>query len=67
MDTKEQTGPAAGEEQRIWCWRYEQLVGAGYGRVDAAAIAGTPGVDLALARRLVAQGCPAELATRILL
>jgi len=66
METTEQTGTRTGEEQRIWSWRYEQLVGAGYGRVDAAAIAGAQ-VDLALARRLVAQGCPSDLAVQILL
>jgi len=54
------------EKRRVWSWRFDQLVDAGYEAADAAAIAGDATIDLALARRLVADGCPAPLAARIL-
>jgi len=57
---------ATGEAQRVLVWRFEQLVAHGYVPVDAVALAGDAGVDLALARSLVARGCPPALAARIL-
>ena len=69
MDTIEpiEPGTTNDEEKRVWCWRLDQLVRVGYATPDAVAIAGDSKIDLSLARRLVALGCPADLATRILL
>jgi len=47
-------------------WRYEQLRAAGYPESEAAELAGRDDVDLHLAERLLAEGCPSELALRIL-
>ena len=48
-------------------WRLNQFTGLGFETVQAAIMADEPLVDLALARRLVAMGCPLETACRILL
>jgi hypothetical protein len=48
-------------------WRAEQLLRAGYSRDDASMLAGRRDVDLHLATRLLASGCPQETALRILL
>lgn len=48
-------------------WRAEQLLRAGYSRDDASMLAGRRDVDLHLATRLLAGGCPQETALRILL
>jgi hypothetical protein len=53
------------EEQRIFAWRVEVLVAAGYPNALAQLVAGT-GADLHDAERLVANGCPPALAVRIL-
>lgn len=55
------------EELQVLRWRFEQLVGHGYGHEVAAELAGDHTVELALARRLVSElGCPHDLAVRIL-
>jgi hypothetical protein len=48
-------------------WRHEQLLALGFDVVRASLMADDAGVDLALARKLVALGCPLETASRILL
>jgi hypothetical protein len=48
-------------------WRAEQLEFAGYGPRDAARLARRQDIDLHLAVDLVRQGCPADLALKILL
>ena len=55
------------ETEAIEAWRAEALERAGYGARDAAAIAARQDIDLHLATDLLAMGCPAELALRILL
>jgi hypothetical protein len=60
------TGPDTLELQRILYWRFEQLVAAGYAHEQAIDLSAEPGVDLHEAIRLVEQGCPPELAFRIL-
>jgi hypothetical protein len=45
--------------------RYAELRTAGYGWGAALILASTPEVDLALARRLLASGCPQATAVRI--
>jgi hypothetical protein len=48
-------------------WRAEQLELAGYGAAAAAELAARVDVDLHVATGLLAEGCPAELALKILL
>ena len=55
------------ETQLVEAWRAEQLEMAGYGAQAAAELAIRHDVDLHVAVELVARGCPAELAARILL
>lgn len=52
------------EDVRI---RYDELRHAGYTWGAALTLASTPAVDLELARRLRAHGCPVATAVRILL
>jgi ABC-type phosphate/phosphonate transport system substrate-binding protein len=55
------------ETELVEAWRAEQLELAGYGAQAAAEIALRHDVDLHLAVGLLSQGCPAELALKILL
>lgn len=55
------------EIERIERWRAEALERAGYEPRAAAEIAGRLDVDLHLATDLLAQGCPQDVALRILL
>jgi len=48
-------------------WRLDQLLALGFDVVRASLMADDAGVDLAQARKLVALGCPLEMASRILL
>lgn len=54
------------ERERVCAWRLVQLVEAGYRDDDAVEIACST-IDLHDAVELVEQGCPSELAVRILL
>jgi hypothetical protein len=54
------------EDQRVLRWRLDQFLGLGFDLVQGAMLADSR-VDLGLARRLVARGCPVEIAARILL
>jgi len=51
----------------VAAWRAEQLEMAGYAALAAAELATRHDVDLHVAVDLVARGCPADLALRILL
>ena len=55
------------ETQLVKAWRAEQLEMAGYGAQAAAQLAMRPDVDLHGACGLLRQGCPPELALKILL
>jgi hypothetical protein len=55
------------ETDPVEAWRAEQLELAGYRPEDAAKLAHRFDVDLHVAVGLVAQGCPADLALKILL
>ena len=55
------------ETQLVEAWRAEQLETAGYGAQAAAELAMRQDVDLHVAVGLIGQGCPAELALKILL
>jgi hypothetical protein len=55
------------ETQVVEAWRAEQLEMAGYAAQAAAELAMRHDVDLHIAVELLGQGCPAELALKILL
>jgi hypothetical protein len=54
------------ETAEILAWRYETLLQAGYADREALLLATADEVDLHLACDLVARGCPAPTAVRIL-
>ena len=54
------------EETRVRRWRRSQFIALGFSASDASALTKAP-VDLAEVRRLVAAGCPHEVARRIVL
>ena len=51
----------------VAAWRLNVLLRAGYPQSDAHALARLPYVDLHRAVELVARGCPADTAVRILI
>jgi hypothetical protein len=48
-------------------WRFDVLLRAGYGASDALVLSGRSDVDLHAATRMLRNGCPVDLAIRILL
>lgn len=54
------------ENDRVAAWRFEVLVRTGYSPVQARRLAAEPEVDLRVAERLLAEGCPPDVAARIL-
>ena len=54
------------EHDPVRRWRLEALMRAGYAPPDALVLSRRDDVDLHLAVRLLAQGCPSETAVRIL-
>jgi hypothetical protein len=55
----------AEERMIVRRWRFEQFVELGFTETDSATLADAH-VDLSLVRRMVAAGCPVEVAYRIL-
>jgi hypothetical protein len=55
------------EQMQIELWRTEELERAGYSHRAAGRLAARQDIDLHLAIRLLARGCPPDLALRILL
>ncbi|MFL5912812.1 MAG: hypothetical protein ACJ768_19880 [Gaiellaceae bacterium] len=55
------------ETERVERWRMDELLRVGFDVEFAALIAAEPGVDLHTAIDMVEQGCPPDLAARILL
>jgi hypothetical protein len=55
------------EDLEVMNWRFEQFMEIGFSAQHAALLALRNDVDLGRARRMVAHGCPAALALRILL
>jgi hypothetical protein len=55
------------EVEEVIRWRSEELRRAGYTKAAALKLANQTEVDLHLAVRLLAQGCPARVALKILL
>lgn len=58
---------AMNEPLRVYCWRHEELMRAGYSLVAATRIASRTDVDLHEAVELLERGCSVEHAVRILL
>jgi hypothetical protein len=56
----------AEERMIVRRWRFEQFIELGFTETDSATLAEAH-VDLSLARRMMAAGCPVEIASRILL
>ena len=54
-------------ESEIFDWRFTELTRAGFSHADAWLLAAAKDVDLRVAERLLAQGCPQAVALRILL
>jgi hypothetical protein len=61
---QQQSDLAGGE---VFDWRFTELTRAGYSPADALRLAGNKEVDLRVAERLLAEGCPPSTALRILL
>jgi hypothetical protein len=55
------------EARRTSFWRLDQFGRLGFDFARAAMMADDSQIDLAMARRLIASGCPLETAARILL
>jgi hypothetical protein len=51
----------------VFDWRFTELTRAGYSPADALRLAGNKEVELRVAERLLAEGCPPSTALRILL
>jgi hypothetical protein len=66
MATVEQQ-EAGAADAAVFDWRFASLVRAGYLPDEAWRLATSRHVDVRLAERLLAQGCPAATAVRILL
>jgi hypothetical protein len=60
-------GQRLGEDQRVILWRARELARAGYSALAADAISARTEIDLHRAVALARNGCPADLALRILL
>jgi hypothetical protein len=54
-------------ESELFDWRFTALTRAGYSYADAWLLAAAKDVDLRVAERLLARGCPEATAVRILL
>jgi hypothetical protein len=54
------------EEERVWCWRYDQFRHLGFGEEEACLLAESD-ADLSRARSLVAVRCPLSVALQILI
>jgi hypothetical protein len=50
----------------VFGWRFSELTRAGYSYADALLLASHKDVDLRVAERLLAEGCPPSTALRIL-
>ena len=59
--------PVENENERVARWRAQELERAGYSPDAAAKLAARSDVDLHQAIDLLTQGCPAEVALKILL
>jgi hypothetical protein len=60
------TGTEEAAVEPVRCWRREQFHELGFTLTEAYELADAP-VDLGVARRIIAAGCPRQTAIRILL
>jgi hypothetical protein len=67
MTTAAETEVLETELERVERWRTGELIRAGYDADAAADLAMRLDIDLHAARDLLVQGCPADVAVRILL
>jgi hypothetical protein len=65
-EAHEQPADRSNEQRRILNWRYRQIRGLGFARLETRLLAESD-ADLALIRRLIGDGCPQPLAFRIAL
>jgi hypothetical protein len=65
-EVEERIDVDAEERMIVRRWRFEQFIELGFTEADSATLAETH-VDLSLVRRMMAAGCPVEIASRILL
>jgi hypothetical protein len=56
----------AEERLQVRRWRFEQFIELGFTESDSATLAAAH-IDLSLVRRMIGNGCPVEIASRILL
>ena len=56
---------ALSQDARVYDWRYDQLLGLGFGDIEADLMASRPEVDLGRVRDLIRTGCPTDLVVRI--
>jgi hypothetical protein len=56
----------ADERMIVRRWRFEQFIELGFTESESATLAETH-IDLSLVRRMIGNGCPVEIASRILL
>ena len=56
----------AEERMIVRRWRFEQFIELGFTESESATLAETH-IDLSLVRRMIRNGCPVEIASRILL
>ena len=61
-----ENGVEAEERLQVRRWRFEQFIELGFTESDSATLAETH-VDLSAVRRMIENGCPVEIASRILL
>jgi hypothetical protein len=66
MSTVEERRPRP-DDADILSWRFCELVRFGFSNDQAFRLASEPAVDIRVAERLLAAGCPVETAQRILL
>jgi hypothetical protein len=66
MGPRTNTGAPGSSSSTVLEWRRDRLLEAGFARGEAADVASDPRVDLHAVLQLVDQGCPPELAARIL-
>ena len=62
----EQLADQSAEQRRILSWRYRQIRGLGFDRLETRLLAES-NADLAVLRKLIGDGCPPPLAFRIAL
>jgi hypothetical protein len=66
QDDRDEPSERSAEERRVLRWRFQQIRRLGMSHIEARLLAES-GADLALVRRLIANGCSPTLALKIAL